>query len=317
MRASMICSCLLVFFSFELIAFIPIVVSQDESVHVSSLNLYAGWSNELYVRYRVNIDMTSSKQNYSSVVVLVPFPTDKTLYCPDDVICAWQNVLNKITSIYLVIPPNHSSFFVEFQSAPMISSSSTGDERKFAIDFNFSDMSSGVEWLRTRNDTVTRFDEIQITFPFTTSMSSVDDTPSPSRVEGQSRVYAYDRIMTIGGTLTVRYPSPQSSWLLWGETALAGSVGFATAFVMYITTDDERLKNKRRAAWGTIVVLWLGIFILTPMWVFIGDWPWNIILPIWMSCVANTVVATSWIRILRRRTRTEVQTVGTEHVVPR
>jgi len=301
MRTPFTSLCLLFLLFFVVVFLTPKCFAQNEIVHTSSLSLYVGWSNEPYVRYRVELDLSSSTQEYCSVLVLLPFPTERTLFCPDDAVCAWQNVYDKLTSMYLVIPPNHTQIAVELQSAPIILLSSISDTRRFVIDFNYVDMPTVAKWLITQNSTIVRFDEIRITFPFTTGMASIDDTPSASRIEGQSRVYTYEDVMTKGGTLTVRYPSPQSSWLIWAETALAGSVGCATAFVMYIATDDERLRKRRRAAWATVVVLWAGTFVLTPMWIVIGEWPWNIILPIWISCVANTIVVTPWIRTLRKQ----------------
>lgn len=273
--------------------------SQD-NVPSTSLILFVGSADETAVRYRIDFSFSSPVDNYTLLNVLVPFPTEKTLYHPSRTICTWQNFENSLTLVHVIVPPNYVEFSIELLSERIITLSATGESKKLSLDFAFEDAPAEVKWIGTQNNTIDTFDEVRVSFPYPIDMPSIDDTPSATLVQGQTRIYPFDEIVKTGGTLIIRYPNPQSRWLIWAESVLAGSLGLTTALVIFITTDEEKIRRRRKVTWLAIIILLIGTISLTPIWIFAGSWPINRIFPIWISCTANAIVVTSWVRILRQ-----------------
>jgi hypothetical protein len=114
-------------FLFCLFAFLPFAQGQEKNSTLPNLTININSGDQRNIEYSIDFRPLPS-ENYTQYIILVPLPTDHLVYSDRGIICAWENVYNKYTVIFVVVPPNQKSqISLSFVSMPIIAETAAGN----------------------------------------------------------------------------------------------------------------------------------------------------------------------------------------------
>ena len=276
----------------------PVFCSENDKI--PNLVFHIGGSGEKRVRCQVNFEVNFYDE-YSEVVVILPFPIQEITHHPKDTICSFENRDERYSVIFTVVPSNHKRISIDFLSEPIIITSADGDVNKLSINLNFPEPPPEILWLMEQTSTINNFKEIEVRFPFTVDMSLIDDTPTANFTGPQTKIYDYEQIAKNGGVLIVRYDNPQNTFLILMQSLFVIGIGFATSIYNLIKVETEKVTSTPKISWTIIFVVWFITASLTYFWITSSSFPLNALLPWVIAIGINALCLISWIRMLREK----------------